>query len=159
RDLSTICLKCLEKDPKRRYYSALALATDLERWRKGLPTVARPVSAPARIWRWSSRNSKLVATGAAGLLLGAAAIWLFRGELFRASRFNPPAKSIAVLPFVDLSEAKDQEYFCDGISEEVLHALAKIDGLRVVGRTSSFSFKGTGIAASEVGRKLNVENV
>jgi len=47
-------------------------------------------------------------------------------------------KSIAVLPFVDLSQAKDQEYFCDGISEEILDALAKIEGLRVVARTSSF---------------------
>jgi len=46
------------------------------------------------------------------------------------------------LPFVDLSQAKDQEYFCDGICEEILDALAKIEGLRVVARTSSFSFKG-----------------
>jgi TolB-like protein/Flp pilus assembly protein TadD len=70
-----------------------------------------------------------------------------------------PEKSIAVLPFLDLSQAKDQEYFCDGISEEILHALAKVDGLRVVGRTSSFSFKGKSVNVSEVGRKLNVENV
>ena len=128
--------------PTARYKSAGDLATDLERWLDGRPIVARPVSAPARIWRWSRRNPKLVATGVAGLLLGAAAIWLFRGELFRASQFNPPEKSIAVLPFLDLSQAKDQEYFCDGISEEILDALAKVDGLRVVGRTSSFSFKG-----------------
>jgi TolB-like protein/predicted Ser/Thr protein kinase len=159
RDLSTICLKCVDKDPKRRYSSALALATDLERWLKGLPTVARPVSAPARIWRWSRRNPKLLVTGAAGLLLGAAAIWLFRGELFRAPPFNPPEKSIAVLPFLDLSQAKDQEYFCEGISEEILHALAKVDGLHVVGRTSSFSFKGKSVGASEIGKKLSVANV
>src|SRR6266853_880797 len=76
-----------------------------------------------------------------------------------AARTELPAKSIAVLPFVDLSQAKDQEYFCDGISEEILHTLAKVDGLRVAGRTSSFSFKGTGIAASEVGKKLNVASV
>src|SRR5438552_4043843 len=68
-------------------------------------------------------------------------------------------KSIAVLPFVDLSQARDQEYFCDGISEEILDALAKIEGLRVVARTSSFSFKGKNANASEVGKKLNVENV
>jgi eukaryotic-like serine/threonine-protein kinase len=159
RDLSTICLKCLEKDPHRRYSSALALAEDLERWLKGHPITARSVSPPARIWRWSRRNPKLIATAAAGLVLGAAAIWLFRGELFQSSPFNPPEKSIAVLPFVDLSQAKDQEYFCDGVSEEILHTLAKVDGLRVVGRTSSFSFKGTGVAASEVGRKLNVASV
>src|SRR5262249_44100471 len=136
RDLETICARCLERDPKARYQSAGDLATDLERWLKGLPIVARPVSAPAWVWRWSRRNPKLVATGAAGLLLGAAAIWLFHGELFRVSRFNPPGKSIAVLPFVDLSQTKDQEYFCDGVSEEILHALTKVDGLRVVGRTS-----------------------
>src|SRR5437870_10970315 len=159
RDLETICARCLERDPKARYRSAGDLATDLERWLDGRPIIARPVSAPARIWRWSRRNPKLVATGIAGLLIGAAAIWLFRGELFQASPFDPPEKSIAVLPFVDLSQAKDQEYFCDGISEEILHTLAKVDGLRVVGRTSSFSFKGTGIAASEVGKKLNVASV
>src|SRR5437588_846059 len=130
------------------------LNADLERWLDGRPIVARPVSPPARIWRWSRRNPKLVATGVAGLLLGAAAIWLFQGELFRASQFNPPEKSIAVLPFVDLSQAKDQEYFCDGMSEEILHALAKVDGLRVTGRTWSFQSNGGGPAVSEVGKNL-----
>jgi TolB-like protein len=70
-----------------------------------------------------------------------------------------PAKSIAVLPFVDLSQAKDQEYFCDGISEEILDALAKVEGLRVVARTSSFSFKGKNADVAEIARKLNVQNV
>src|SRR5437879_5683954 len=122
RDLETICARCLERDPKARYRSAGDLATDLERWLDGRPIVARPVSPPARIWRWSRRNPKLVATGAACLLIGAAAIWLLRGELFRTSQFNPPEKSIAVVPFLDLSQAKDQEYFCDGISEEILRS-------------------------------------
>src|SRR5262249_25929442 len=68
-------------------------------------------------------------------------------------------KSIAVLPFVDLSQAHDQEYFCDGISEEILDALAKVEGLRVVARTSSFSFKGRNVDVAEIGQKLNVQNV
>src|SRR6266542_3927495 len=72
---------------------------------------------------------------------------------------SPPEKSIAVLPFLDLSETKDQEYFCDGMSEEILEGLAKVDGLRVVARTSSFSFKGKRTDVSEIGKKLNVENV
>src|SRR5206468_12621085 len=80
-------------------------------------------------------------------------------QLFRASQFNPPEKSIAVLPFVDLSQAKDQEYFCDGISEEILDTLAKVDGLRVIGRTSSFSFKGKNADVGEIAQKLNVQNV
>jgi serine/threonine-protein kinase len=68
-------------------------------------------------------------------------------------------KSIGVLPFVDLSQAKDQEYFCDGISEEILDALAKVEGLRVVARTSSFSFKGKNADVAQIAQKLNVENV
>jgi adenylate cyclase len=159
RDLATICLKCLDKDQQRRYSSGLALAEDLECWLKHEPIRARRTGIFTRGRKWVRRNRKLVATGAACLLLGAAAIWLFRGDLFRASQFNPPEKSIAVLPFLDLSQAKDQEYFCDGISEEILHALAKIDGLRVTGRTSSFSFKGSGAGATEIGKKLNVANV
>jgi TolB-like protein/tRNA A-37 threonylcarbamoyl transferase component Bud32 len=159
RDLETICARCLERDPKARYQSAGDLAADLERWLDGRPIVARPVLAPARIWRWSRRNPKLVATGAACLLFGAGAIWLFRGELVKTPPLGRPEKSIAVLPFLDLSQARDQEYFCDGISEEILDALSKIDGLRVVARTSSFSFKGKNANVSEVGKKLNVENV
>ncbi len=159
RDLETICARCLERDPKARYQSAGDLATDLERWLDGRPIVARPVSPPARIWRWSRRNPKLIATGVACLLLGAAIIWFFRSELAKLLPVERPDKSIAVLPFIDLSQAKDQEYFCDGISEEILDGLAKVDGLRVVGRTSSFSFKGKNASVSEVGKKLNVENV
>jgi adenylate cyclase len=68
-------------------------------------------------------------------------------------------RSIAILPFIDLSQARDQEYFCDGISEEILDALAKVEGLRVVARTSSFSFKGKNADVSEIAQKLNVENV
>src|SRR5204863_3604520 len=70
-----------------------------------------------------------------------------------------PDKSIAVLPFVDLSQAHDQEYFCDGISEEILDALAKVEGLRVIARTSSFSFKGKNSDVSEIAQKLNVQHI
>src|SRR5947208_11359826 len=157
RDLETICARCLERDPKARYQSAGDLAADLERCLDGRPIVARPVSPPARVWRWSQRNPKLVGAAVAGLLLGAATVWPFRGELFRPSQFNPPDRSIAVLPFTDSSESKDQEYLCDGVSEEILHTLAQVDGLRVSGRTSSFSLKGKN--TKEVGEKLNVGNV
>src|ERR1043166_6383792 len=80
RDLETICAHCLERDPKARYQSASDLAVDLERWLDGRPIIARPVSPPARIWRWSQRNPKLVGAATAGLFLGATAVWLFRGE-------------------------------------------------------------------------------
>jgi len=110
RDLETICARCLERDPKARYQSAGDLAGDLERWLDGRPIVARPVSPPARIWRWSRRNPKLVGAATAGLVLGAAAVSLFHAEFFRASQLNPPDKTVAVLPVSDASETKDQGY-------------------------------------------------
>ncbi len=67
--------------------------------------------------------------------------------------------SIAVLPFVDMSQAKDQEYFSDGISEELLNLLAKIPQLHVAARTSSFSFKGKEVPIPEIARTLLVANV
>ena len=74
----------------------------------------------------------------------------------------PPAatdRSIAVLPFVNMSADKDQEYFADGISEELLNLLAKVPELRVIARTSSFSFKGKDVDIAEIARTLNVANV
>ena len=68
-------------------------------------------------------------------------------------------KSIAVLPFVDMSQAKDQEFFSDGISEELLNLLAKVPQLQVAARTSSFSFKGKQIEIPEIARQLHVANV
>ena len=67
--------------------------------------------------------------------------------------------SIAVLPFADMSPAKDQEYFSDGLSEQLIHDLAKVSGLKVVGRSSAFQFKGKNEDLRAVGRKLGVVNV
>jgi TolB-like protein/Flp pilus assembly protein TadD len=68
-------------------------------------------------------------------------------------------KSVAVLPFVDMSEKKDQEYFSDGLSEELIDLLTKVAGLRVPARTSSFSFKGKQTTVSEISKALNVSHV
>ncbi len=70
--------------------------------------------------------------------------------------FNPPPHSIAVLPFADLSEKKDQEYFSDGLTEELLNSLSEINELQVAARTSAFSFKGTNTDIGTIARKLNV---
>ncbi len=67
--------------------------------------------------------------------------------------------TIAVLPFVDMSPAKDEEYFCDGITEEMITALSGVKGLRVVSRTSSFQFKGQPYDIRDIGQKLDVQTV
>src|SRR5258705_7570229 len=68
-------------------------------------------------------------------------------------------QSIAVLPFVDMSPAKDQEYFSDGMSEELLNLLSKIPTLKVISRTSSFFFKGKNLDVRKIGENLGVENI
>jgi TolB-like protein len=73
-----------------------------------------------------------------------------------AAAFNPPPHSIAVLPFVNLSGDKDQEYFSDGLTEELLNSLAAINELQVAARTSAFSFKGKDTDIGTIARKLNV---
>jgi len=72
----------------------------------------------------------------------------------RAARDDVP--SIAVLPFADMSPDRTQEYFGEGMAEEIIHALARIEGVRVVARTSSFAVKGKGLDVREIGRVLNV---
>ena len=72
---------------------------------------------------------------------------------------QPGSRAIAVLPFVDMSAPKDQDYFCDGMTEELIHALAQVEELRVVARTSAFEFKGCSIDVRELGRRLNVGSI
>jgi TolB-like protein len=82
-----------------------------------------------------------------------------KSALLAATAFNPSPHSIAVLPFVNLSGDKEQEYFSDGLTEELLNSLAEIDALQVAARTSAFSFKGRDNDIDAIGRKLNVATV
>ena len=150
-ELRQIISKTLRKDREERYHTAHELLEALKDLRHKLEFKAelkRSTAAP-----------KLAAfIVLVAIVVGA--FFAFRMSRHRAVPLPPfPEKSIAVLPFLDLSQAKDQEYFCDGMSEEILDALAKVDGLRVVARTSSFSFKGKNPDVSDLGKKLNVENV
>jgi TolB-like protein len=97
-------------------------------------------------------------------IAGGGAAWMLRGDAPQplpvvAASEPIEQNSIAVLSFVDMSAGKDQEYFSDGISEEILNALARTPGLRVAARTSSFLFKGKQVKVEEVGRQLRVANV
>ena len=78
------------------------------------------------------------------------------GTVTTETRAEPPAASVAILPFTDLSEATDQDYFCDGLAEEILSALTRIPGLRVASRTSSFRFRDADTDPRDIGRQLNV---
>ena len=102
------------------------------------------------------------------LLLGGGAFWYYQRTSETATVSSPSAPSspafatdasIAVLPFVNMSADKEQEYFADGISEELLNLLAQVPELRVIARTSSFSFKGQNVEIAQFARRLNVANV
>ena len=97
-----------------------------------------------------------------GLIFGIIALALvLMGTLFfvRILRPNESDRSIAVLPFVDLSPAKDQAYLSDGITEQIANLLARVPGLFVVARTSTFVFKNQNLDAREVGRRLHVSHL
>jgi len=117
------------------------------------PAAARP-ARPRGPWLFATALL-LVALAATG--------WLLRKDLLgppsaaREAALAVPARpSLAVLPFADLSQARDQEYLADGLAEEILNQLAQAPALRVVGRTSSFSFKGTTEDLRTIGSKLGV---
>ena len=150
-ELQQIISKTLRKDREERYHSAHELLEAL----KGL---RHKLEFKAELKRSTAAPKLAALIMLAATVVGA--FFAFRMSRHKAVPLPPfPEKSIAVLPFLDLSQAKDQEYFCDGMSEEILDALAKVDGLRVAARTSSFSFKGKNPDVSDLGKKLNVENV
>ena len=155
RDLSTICLKCLDKDPKRRYSSALALAEDLERWMKHEPILARRTGICTRGRKWVRRNptSALLATSL--VALAAAAGWIvWRSDLIQ----NPATRGIAVLPFENLSDEKEHAFFADGVQDDILTKLAKIADLKVISRASVMQYRGKQ-DVRQIGNALRVSHV
>ena len=159
RDLETITARCLESDPKARYASAGALAEDLERWVDGRPILARRVLPPTRIWRWSRRNPILAVAATICLVLTAAVVWLLRDQSGVPLRVSAPEKSIAVLPFDNLSGDPDNTYFADGIKDEILTRLSKIAALKVIARGSTQKFKGATDDVREIAQQLGVANI
>ena len=155
RDLSTICLKCLEKDPKRRYSSALALAEDLERWLKHEPILARRTGVFARGGKWVRRNPTSTLLVASLVGLAAAAGWIIsKSELVR----HPVTTGIAVLPFENFSEQKENAAFADGVQDDILTKLAKIADLKVISRTSVMEYRGKR-NVRQIGDALRVSHV
>jgi serine/threonine protein kinase/tetratricopeptide (TPR) repeat protein len=135
RDLETICARCLERDPNLRYQSAGALAEDLERWLEGRPVKARPVSPPTRVYRWSRRNPILAASLAVCLVFGGviAARQVQSWKLENKVRESELARnSVAVLPFLDLDNAREQSHWTTTLADLLRSELSAIGTARVV---------------------------
>src|SRR2546421_4476375 len=159
RDLSTICLKCLQKDSKRRYPSALALAEDLERWLKHEPIQARQTGIFTRGRKWVRRKPAVAALIASLVAFAAAIGWnVWQGALIS----HPSAlatNGIAVLPFENLSGNPDNAYFADGIQEEILTRLGSIADLKVISRTSTQRDQSGPINLPEIAKQLGVAHI
>src|SRR5579884_1094808 len=141
-----------------RQGSVYAFRSELDVWRQQrklgpdvgvepeMAPSAEPVSPPATPRSW------------ARIVVGAVILLTIAGALFWLGRSGPPA-SLVVLPFVDMSPHHDQEYFSDGLTEEIIDAFSRVPNLRVVARTSAFAFKGRPNDIREIGRQLNVTYV
>ena len=138
--LRIIAAKAMQPDPDCRHASAGALATAIER-------AAQPQQAPnRRAWIAAAVAATAAVTAGAGLY---------------ALRTRPRvgSNSVAVLPFADFSEKRDQDPFCDGITEEIIDNLTRLPGLRVVARTSVFEYKGKPADVRRIAEQLGVETV
>ena len=173
-DLDAITLKALAHSASDRYESAGALARDLRRYLLGQSVQAVPDALLYRAGKFLTRNRAGVAQAAAiaVVLVGMGYAALSHGPQrasapTAAATVAPPAvaaasaedKSIAVLPFADMSEKRDQEYFSDGLSEELIDRLARSPNLRVIARTSAFAFKGKNEDVRSIAATLGVAYV
>jgi TolB-like protein/tRNA A-37 threonylcarbamoyl transferase component Bud32/Tfp pilus assembly protein PilF len=141
-DLDRLILKCLAKKKEDRYQSARELLSELVRIVGDLSPTAPVVSAFGRAPAAATPAPAPTATPRSTATVSA-------GE-------REVIRSIAVLPFKDMSPQRDQDYLCEGLAEELINALAQVKGLKVAARTSAFSFQGKDVDIREIGRQLNV---
>ncbi|HET8948222.1 MAG TPA: protein kinase [Candidatus Polarisedimenticolia bacterium] len=173
RHLGRIIEHCLQKDRDARFQTARDVGNELRALRREME------SGPATTRRVGGRSLVLGIAGAAVVLAAGLYVLVGRNRSPRTGGAPEPGpaasattgsaapsvepavdpRSIAVLPFVDMSQAKDQEYFSDGVAEELLNLLSKVPELRVAARTSSFSFKGKEVEVPEIARRLHVAHV
>jgi TolB-like protein len=143
-------------------WQALVAGLRRQLGKRDAPSLPAPVAAPGASSAWSSRWVRGLVLGIVGLLFAGVVVLMFtrtgKESLFARAENTAPV-TLAVLPFVNLSSDPEQEYFSDGLTEEILNHLAQVKALGVTGRTSSFSFKGKNEDLRVIGEKLGVANL
>ncbi len=158
--LGELVARMLAADPQRRPRNGGEVVAALTPLLRDLETP--PEWRAAARGRRRGRRAILAIVAGAGIAVTAAAAWLAsRGAATVSFAPGAPAAvpSVAVLPFADLSPERDQEYFAEGLGDEIRNALGRVPGLRVLGRSSSSYFKDRPVALADIGRQLNVSTV
>lgn len=156
-ELERIIMKCLEKEPENRYQSAKELDVDLRRMQMPSSSGVIVGNAPRRM----SNRRKLEIVALCAIVL-AGAIWLglrHRAQVAAAHAGPIQIQSVAVLPLENLSGDPNQDYFAEGMTEELITQLAQIGELRVISRTSVMPYQGSRKTLSEIAKELNVDAV
>ncbi len=166
-ELGEIVARCLDKDPAGRFQNMDDLANDLQWLKEQSRLKTLPYSKPVYP-RVRKKRSHLIMVLS---ILIPVAVMIVGGYYLLKLQTGNGAKeekqksgfkwenSIAVLPFADLSPLKDQEYFCDGMTDEIIGKLSRIEELKVISRTSVMQFKDAEVDIKEIGHRLNVANI
>jgi TolB-like protein/lipoprotein NlpI len=163
-DFNTLILNCLEKDKEKRYQSADEVRAELTNIEKGIPTTDRiapkgkPLTSKETTVTFGMKKVFLPAVIITVLVIAAVLVWQFLPKKEDAPIISEKP-SIAVLPFLDLSPQKDQEYFCDGMTDEIIARLSTFQGWRVIPRTSMMRYKNTLKDIKEIGEELDVTTI
>jgi len=165
-DLQYVILKCMQKDKEKRYQSTKDVLSELNKIEKGIPTEKRVI--PKEEFEMEPLKKRLNTFMLLGALIIVAALiiggYFFFNRILKKEKPPEPTpisgmkweNSIAVLPFVDLSPQKDQEYFCDGMTDDIISKLSRIEELKVSSRTSAMRYKNTDKDIKEIGQELGV---
>ena len=155
-DLVRIISRCLAREPSRRYQSAQDLAFDLTAVLAGSAVSAPPPGVPLRRSRglWMALAAIALVAALAGLVVATR-----HGRTAARTAAGAPIASLAVLPLENLSHDPEQEYFADGMTEELNTQLAQIKALKVISRTSTMKYKRTTSTMPDIGRDLRVDAV
>jgi serine/threonine protein kinase/tetratricopeptide (TPR) repeat protein len=153
--LQSIVQKALRKDAGERYQTIQEMLSDLRELKGALEAGSHPARDESFVRRKGRRRAAFVAAGGA-ILLAAALIY---SHYFTNPAPAPDTKSIAVLPFVDLSPAHDQQSFCDGIQQEIITSLTKIADLKVISRNSTLRYRRAPANLPEIAKQLEVANI
>jgi len=151
-DLRIVLSRCFEKRQDKRFQAADQIVENL----KSIDVKKKAVGMKKGL------RLSFILSGTLVTILVGIFVYLFilkSGMQKTTEGATSWSHSIAVLPFADMSQEKDQEFFCDGMAEEILNALTQVEELRVIARTSAFAFKGKNVDVRDIGKELDVETL